>query len=182
MEVHLEQSPPELSDQHLTYQAQQGDRGAFSELVRRHYAAIYRVCFRILFDKDDAADATQEVFLRAFKNLGSFRGGSTFKTWLVRIAVNTSLTARGQQTSDASFDELAVQPSLSAEADVMRIEALVQLHTALHQLPLNHRIAVILRDLEGYSYADIATAMDVPEGTAKGWVFRGRVQLKDVLT
>lgn len=163
-------------------QAQHGDRGAFGELVRRHHTAIFRVCYRILFDRDDAADATQEAFLRAYKNFSTFHGSSAFKTWMVRIAVNVSLNARSRQRAAVPWDDLARLPSPQAELEVMHIVANLQVQSALQLLPPNHRVAVILRDLEGYSYAEIARALDVPEGTAKGWVHRGRERLKDVLT
>ena len=171
-----------LDDQQLVAQAQRGARTAFSELVRRHHAAIYRVCFRILFDAEDAADATQETFMRAFDKLSTFHSRSTFKTWLVRVAVNVSLNARSQQRDGMPLDELRLPATPSAEAVVLQAETVAQLYRALQALPYKHRVAVILRDLEGYSYADVATVLDVPEGTAKGWVHRGRKRLKELLT
>lgn len=182
METQLDRQPPELNDQQLVMHAQHGDRSAFGELVRRHQTAIFRVCYRILFDREDAADATQEAFLRAYKNLSMFHGSSAFKTWMVRIAVNVSLNARSRQPPVVPWDDLALLPSPQAALEALHIVAHVQVQSALQLLPPNHRVAVILRDLEGYSYAEIALALDVPEGTAKGWVHRGRQRLKDVLT
>ena len=172
----------EADDQGLVAQAQDGDRKAFAELVRRHQAAIYRVCFRILFDEEDAADATQETFLRAYNKLSTFDRRSAFKTWLVRVAVNVSLNARGQQPDRLPLDDLSLPPSPSAESIVMRTEAVGQLYRALQALPFNHRVAVILRDLEGLSYRHVADMLEVPEGTAKGWAHRGRERLKELLT
>ncbi len=172
----------ELDDHVLVAQAQAGDRKAFSELVRRHQAAIYRVCFRILLDAEDAADATQETLLRAYSKLHTFNGRSAFKTWLVRVAVNVSLNARSQRREGVQLDHI-VPPSIpSAESAAMQAEAVSQLYRALRLLPATHRAAVILRDLEGLSYRDVATVLEVPEGTAKGWVYRGRKQLKELLT
>lgn len=172
----------ELDDQQLVAQAQRGDRPAFSELVRRHHAAIYRVCFRILLDAEDAADATQEAFLRAYNKLGTFHNRSAFKTWMVRVAVNVSLNARSQQRDGIPLGDLQLASGPSVESLVVRSEAVAELYRALQALPFNHRVAVILRDLEGYSYADVAAALDVPEGTAKGWAHRGRQRLKELLT
>ena len=172
----------ELDDQQLVAQAQRGDRQAFSELVRRHHAAIYRVCFRILFDAEDAADATQEAFLRAYSKLRTFHNRSAFKTWMVRVAVNVSLNARSEQRDGIPLDDLQLASGSSVESLVVRTEAVAELYRALQALPLNHRMAVILRDLEGYSYAGVAAALDVPEGTAKGWAHRGRQRLKELLT
>lgn len=140
------------------------------------------MCFRILFDAEDAADATQEAFLRAYDKLSSFHNRSAFKTWMVRVAVNVSLNARSQQRDGIPLDDLGLPTTPSAEAVVMRAEAVAQLHRALQALRFDHRVAVILRDLEGYSYADVAAALEVPEGTAKGWVHRGRERLKELLT
>jgi RNA polymerase sigma-70 factor (ECF subfamily) len=151
-------------------------------LVRRHQAAIYRVCFRILFDAEDAADATQEAFIRAYDKLSTFHNRSAFKTWMTRVAVNVSLNARSQQRDGIPLDDLELVSPASTESIVMRAEAVAQLHHALQALPANHRVAVVLRDLEGYSYAEVASALDVPEGTAKGWAHRGRERLKELLT
>jgi RNA polymerase sigma-70 factor (ECF subfamily) len=80
------------------------------------------------------------------------------------------------------LDDLELVSPASTESIVMRAEAVAQLHHALQALPSNHRVAVVLRDLEGLSYADVASALDVPEGTAKGWAHRGRERLKELLT
>jgi RNA polymerase sigma-70 factor (ECF subfamily) len=172
----------ELTDQQLVVHARLGDRHAFGELVQRHHAAIYRVCYRILFDVEDAADATQDAFLRAYKKIDTFHNNSGFKTWMVRIAVNVSLSARSHLKSELPLDTIPLPASLSAETEVMQTEAAAELYRTLQVLPTNHRAAVILRDLEGFSYAEVAVALNVPEGTAKGWVHRGRQRLKDLLT
>ncbi len=179
----VEASPEtEPDDQRLVADAQAGDRGAFSELVRRHQAAIYRVCFRILYDAEDAADATQDAFVRAYKNLSSFRQQSSFKTWLMRIAVNVSLNARSHQRDGVLLDDIMADPAPGVEDIIMQAEAVEQLHRCLQRLPFNHRVAVVLRDLEGFSYREVAIALAVPEGTAKSWAHRGRALLKELLT
>ena len=174
-------------DATLVERARAGDRAAFSALVLRHQTVVYRVCYRILGNPDDAADATQEAFLRAYRRLDSFRGQSAFKTWLMRLTVNVSLNERDRRKptvplDGASHDE---QPDLAIPDPatvLVRAEAARQLHQALQHLPSNHRAAGVLRDLEGFSYAETATALGVPEGTAKGWSHRGRARLKDLLT
>lgn len=181
--IDVDTSPEtEPDDQRLVADAQAGDRGAFSELVRRHQAAIYRICFRILYDAEDAADATQDAFVRAYKNLSAFRQQSSFKTWLVRIAVNVSLNARSHQRDGVLLDDIMVDPARSVEDMVVQAEAVRQLHRCLQRLPFKHRAAVVLRDLEGFSYREVAIALAVPEGTAKGWAHRGRALLKELLT
>lgn len=171
-----------VSDAALVERARAGDRGAFNVLVRRHQVVVYRVCYRILGNGDDAADATQEALLRAYRRLDSFRGQSAFKTWLMRQTVNVSLNERERRKETVPFDESRAAAMPDPASDLARAEAATQLHQALQHLPPNHRAAVVLRDLEGFSYVETATALRVPEGTAKGWAHRGRVRLKELLT
>ena len=168
-------------DAALVARAQAGERGAFSLLVRRHQATVYRVCYRVLGDREDAADATQEAFLRAYRKLDTFAGRSAFKTWLLRLAMNVSLNERARRKSAVVLDEAATAPTPGPEGEVLRLESVAQLRQALQLLPPNHRAAVVLRDLEGLSYAEAAAVLDVPEGTVKGWAHRGRERLKDLV-
>lgn len=87
----------ELDDFELVKRAQDDDRKAFSELVRRYQLVVYRSCYRILGDREDAKDASQEAFVRAYRELDTFRGRSTFKTWMLRLAINVSLNERGRR-------------------------------------------------------------------------------------
>ncbi len=169
-------------DAALVARAQGGDHAAFAELIRRHQAVAFRVCYRVLGDREDATDATQEAFLRAYRRLDTFLGQSTFKTWFMRLTINVALNEREQRKQHVPLD--AAPPLVSAAHDgaLSRIEATAHLHQALQALPPNHRAAVVLRDLEEFTYAETATALGVPEGTAKGWAHRGRERLKDLLT
>lgn len=170
------------SDTALVERIRMGERAAFDLLVRRHQAIVYRVCYRILGEQKDAADATQEALLRAYRKLDTFRGQSAFKTWLMRLTVNVSLNERERRKATLPLDEdhLATMPDQAA--DPSHAESALQIHQALQQVPPNHRAAVVLRDLEGFSYAEVAIALGVPEGTAKGWAHRGRSRLKNLLT
>ncbi|MDQ3854840.1 MAG: sigma-70 family RNA polymerase sigma factor [Chloroflexota bacterium] len=172
----------ELEDAELVDRARKRDRKAFSELVRRHQDAVYRVCYRVLGDAHDAEDASQDAFLRAYDRLDSFQGRSAFRTWALRLAVNVSLNLLERRRSAESLSEDSESPWPGPEAEVVRLEAASEVHSALQQLPPNHRVAVVLRDLEGESYREIADHLDVPEGTVKGWVHRGRRRLKELLT
>lgn len=178
----------DVDDVALVTRARAGERGAFSTLVRRYQATVYRVCYRILGDPEDAEDATQEAFVRAYRKLDLFQGQSAFKTWLLRLAVNVSLNERGRRRPLASLDGVVVpdgaygSPAPDPEAEALRSEAAAQLHRALQVLNPKHRAAVILRDLEGLTYPEVATLLAVPEGTAKGWAHRGRLRLKELLT
>ena len=174
----------ELDDDALVEQARDGRRRAFSELVRRYQAVVYRSCYRILGDREDAKDASQEAFIRAYRKLGTFRGRSTFKTWMLRVAVNVSLNERGRRKlprADVSFAESVAGPE-SPEADLMTSEAATQVHRALQLVRPDHRAAIVLRDLEGLTYRETAEVLGITEGTAKSWVHRGREGLKGLLT
>ncbi|BBL79190.1 sigma-24 (FecI-like protein) [Rubrobacter xylanophilus] len=163
--------------------SRRGDRAAFSELVRRHQAAVYRVCYRVLGDPEDARDAAQEAFVRCFTKLGSFEGRSSFKTWMLRLAINVSLNERKSRGRPLppELREAPADPS-GPEDDLVRKEAAERVHRALRLLQPNHRAAVVLRDLEGMSHAEVAETLGVPEATARSWAYRGRLRLKELLT
>ena len=174
----------ELDDGVLVERAQEGDRRAFSELVRRHQAVVYRSCYRILGDREDAKDASQESFFRAYRKLDTFRGRSAFKTWILRLAMNVSLNERSRRElppTDIDWAETIPGPE-AAEAELMKSEVVSQVHKALQFVQANHRAAVVLRDLEGLTYQETAESLRIAEGTAKSWVHRGRKQLKELLT
>ena len=176
-----------LDDATLVKQIQAGDRWAFSELVSRHQTTVYRSCYRILGHHEDAKDATQETFLRAYRKSGAFRGLSTFKTWLVRVAMNVSLNERTSKrkvahsiTSDL-VQEYVASTEEAPEAELMRTEAAVRMHDALELVRPDHRAAIVLREFEGLTYQETAESLGITEGTAKSWVHRGRKQLKKIL-
>lgn len=173
----------ELDDAVLVDRVRNGDRRAFSELVRRHQTVVYRSCYRILGDREDAKDASQEAFLRAYRKLDTYRGQSAFRTWILRVAMNVSLNERGRRgpprTGVAAAEEI---PSLEVpEAELMRAETVAEIHEALQLVRAEHRAAVVLRDLEGLSYQETAESLGIAEGTAKSWVYRGRKRLKELL-
>lgn len=170
------------SDTGLVERIRLGDRAAFNALVQRHQATVYRVCYRILGEQEDAADATQEALLRAYRKLDTFRGQSAFKTWLIRLTVNVSLNERERRKATLPLDDVYSATTPDPATVIAHAETAAQLHQALQDVPPNHRAAVVLRDLEGLSYAEVAIALGVPEGTAKGWAHRGRSRLKDLLT
>lgn len=173
----------ELNDRDLVERAREGGQRAFSELVRRHQTVVYRSCYRILGDREDAKDATQEAFIRAYRKLDTFRGESAFKTWLLRLAINVSLNERGRRNlprADAALAEL-IPGSEAPEVELMRSEAAARIHEALRLVQPNHRAAVVLRDLEGLTYQETAESLGIAEGTAKSWVHRGRKRLKELL-
>jgi RNA polymerase sigma-70 factor, ECF subfamily len=168
----------------LVRRASRGDVAAFTKLVRDNSSLVYRVALRML-GEDDAQDASQEVWVRVWRNMRSFRGESAFSTWLYRITMNTCLSAREKEmrrTSREYGDEmpyLAESPGGEAdpEAAALNAERREEIEAALVHVRAEHRAALVLRHMEGLSYAEIAAVLDVPDGTAKGWVSRGRAAM-----
>lgn len=171
-------------DQALAIRASRGDVEAFRLLVQEHSGLVYRVALRIL-GAQDAQDASQEVWIRVWRNIKKFRGESAFSTWLYKITVNTCLSAyRREQSRQAreigdDLSYLPVPPSIEDEPETAALagERREQLLRALGRVRAEHRAALVLRHMEGLSYAEVAQILEVPDGTAKGWVYRGRAAL-----
>ena len=177
-------------DQAFAIRASKGDVEAFRLLVQEHSGLVYRVALRIL-GAQDAQDASQEAWIRAWKNIENFRGDSAFSTWLYRITVNTCLSARRKEARrkerEFSGDRLPFLPEPSGgdadpEAAALGAQQREELLAALTHVRAEHRAALVLRHMEGLSYAEIAQILEVPDGTAKGWVSRGRAAMLVALT
>jgi RNA polymerase sigma-70 factor (ECF subfamily) len=178
------------TDQELVERTLGGDLGAFEALVDRHRAVVRRVAGRIA-GEDAADDVAQEAFLRAFHRLARFRAEASFRSWLLRITHNVALDALARQRGapvdawpeDGEAAELA--PALPGErtpADRLEVaERRERLAGKLQLLTPPHRAVLVLRDLEGYSYEEIATATDAPLGSVKGRLFRARRELIELL-
>jgi RNA polymerase sigma-70 factor (ECF subfamily) len=171
-------------DRDLVIRASQGDIGAFTKLVQDNSSLVYRVALRLL-GSENAQDASQEVWVRVWRNIRNFRGESAFSTWLYRITVNTCLSVR-QKEARRDERELGDQmPYLpeppggdaDPEATALNAERREEIQDALQHVRAEHRVALVLRHMEGLSYAEIAEVLDVPDGTAKGWVSRGRAAM-----
>jgi len=184
-------------DRALIAQAQAGNMGAFRQLVERHQRRAFSVALALVRDDSDAREIVQEAFLRAFRNLPTFQGSSSFFTWLYRIITNLSIDLMrkpGRQTAD--FDESRMASEDAAEADypmlgrfegsdpaaaVRRKEIAGRLQTALDALPSYHRAVVVMREVEGLSYDDMARAMGVSKGTIMSRLFHARQKLQRAL-
>ena len=169
----------------LVARASRGDVEAFSWLVQEHSGLVYWVARRML-GREEAQDASQEVWVRVWQNLRGFRGESAFSTWLYRITMNTCLSIRQKESRREEREYGAEEmPYLSEpsggeadpEAAALSTERREEIHTALQHVRSEHRAALVLRHMEGLSYAEIAEVLGVPEGTAKGWVSRGRTAM-----
>ena len=172
------------SDEALLAAHLRGDPRAFGALVARHERRIYGLCLRILGNREDAEDATQEAFLAALRKASSFRRAAAFSTWLYRIAVNAATDQarrRGRArlaTLDPEDAGVAVAPG-GELGEVVASAVVVQ--AALARVPEEFRVAVVICDLYRIPYADAAQILEVPVGTVKSRVFRGRLALAECL-
>jgi len=173
-------------DQPLVSATLGGDLRAFERLVERHRDLVFRVVARFVANDHEAEDVTQDTFLRAFHRLERWRGDAPFRTWLLRIAHNTAVTyvtrsgRVAAQSLEEAFGEDSVAPGEPAE-QLERRERRARLDTKLKGLGRAHRTVLVLRDIEGLSYEEIARITDAPLGSVKGRLHRARAELIDVL-
>jgi RNA polymerase sigma-70 factor (ECF subfamily) len=177
----------------LVTELQCGSDSAFDYLVSYYHSSVFNLVYGILGDSEDAADVTQEVFLRVFRGIHGFRRGSSLKTWLYRISVRQALNHRRwcwrhhrQQVSiDAEEEDGRTFELAAGDATPFDQYAAQEMQTsvrrALASVPPLFRSAVILRDLEGLAYEDISEILDVSVGTVKSRILRGRRLLRDIL-
>ena len=168
------------SDESLLAAHLRGDPRAFGTLVARHERRIYGLCLRILGNREDAEDATQEAFLAALRKAATFRRAAAFSTWLYRIAVNaaTDQARRRGRSRLTTLDPEDAGMVADPRSDLGEsVTAAVAVQTALTRVPEEFRVAVVLCDLYRVPYADAAQILEVPVGTVKSRVFRGRAAL-----
>lgn len=160
-----------------------GDVAAFDELMHQHQDRVFGICLRMLRDRDAALDATQETFITVFRKADRFAGRSAFSTWLYRVAVNTcyDATRKAKRNRTESLPEHTDPADDGAIDDLAAVELRPDIEAALANLPEEFRSAVILSDLEGLALQTVADILDVPIGTIKSRVFRGRKLLAGIL-
>jgi len=165
-------------DELLVRRAQRGERFAFEKLVERHEQRLYTLAARVLGSREEAADAVQDALVRAWLALPKFRGDARFSTWLYRITVNAAHDARAKRRAPPV--EEPPDPVDPRDRFAER-ELSGELQRALDALDESYRVAVVLYDVLGCSYAEIAELTEVPEGTVKSRIFRGRSELAERL-
>lgn len=174
------------------YKAQQGDLAAFNQLVMAYQGTAYSVSYRIMGNSETAADACQDAFLKAYKSIKQYEGGS-FKSWLLRIVTNTCYDhLRYKKRRPAtSLDDMTDNPdehnthlvseSEAPEDRVLRGELNDLIQLGINQLPEDQRVVLVLSDVQGMAYQEIAEIIDQPLGTVKSRLSRGRRRLRDYL-
>ncbi len=178
-----------LEEMELVERAKAGDAACFASLVRLYQDRVYSVAYRVLASAEDAADTAQETFLAAWEGLARFRGDSSLYTWLYRIAVNKALARRRSRASKGRFVAGSADGSLDGVADfadgpqvaVERAENARIVQAAISALPEDLRVIVVLRDIEGLEYEEIAEVLEIPLGTVKSRLHRGRLDLRESL-
>ncbi len=177
----------DVSDLSLVRRVQRGDKGAFDALVLKYQHKLVKLVTRYVRNPAEAEDIAQEAFIKAYRALPQFRGDSAFYTWLYRIAINTAKNAvvsRDRSPVDYDFDRDSIDESYdmqgrlkdseTPEGLVLTDEIRQTVNAAIEQLPEDLRTAIVLRELEGLSYEQIAASMGCPVGTVRSRIFRAR--------
>jgi RNA polymerase sigma factor (sigma-70 family) len=181
-----------MDESRVIQEAQQGSLAAFNQLVMAYQGTAYNVAYRVMGQRESAADACQEAFIKAYQAINQYKGGS-FKSWLLRIVTNTcydQLRYKSRRPA-SSLDDLADNPdehntklvngAERPEEQVLRGELGDFLQTGIGQLPADQRIVLVLSDVQGFSYQEIADIIGQPVGTVKSRLSRGRQRLRDFL-
>ncbi len=182
-----------MDDKDIIRQVLNGDNDAFALLVERYQTRLYNLALRMCGNEDDAFDLTQEAFVKAWRNLGSFQQEAAFSTWLFRLTSNVcidflrakkrrttvSLTMREEDSEDSQLD--LPDPAISPEEAVIRSEDRQALARAMNELPVEYRQILTLRAIDDLSYSQIAQVLELEEGTVKSRLSRARARLREKL-
>lgn len=177
-------------DRRLITETLDGRTDAFGDLVRRYQDRLYNAVYRVVDHPDDALDVVQDAFVNAYSSLGSFKGDAEFYTWLYRIAFNTAISQRRKRRTlislESTRDGEAIDPPDQSDetrpgAALERAEGEAVLQEALNRLSPEHRSVLVLKDIEGLKYEQIADVLDVPIGTIRSRIHRARLELKELL-
>ncbi len=182
-----------LTDLELVQRVQSGDKKSFDILVLKYQHKVIGLITRYVHDPDTAMDVAQEAFIKAYRGLKNFRGESAFYTWLYRIAINSAknyLVSQNRRLPDSDIDaeeaeqiggESALKEYASPEHEMLKDEIQAAVTQAIDALPEDLRTAIILRELEGMSYEEIAVTMECPIGTVRSRILRARQSIDKVL-
>ena len=177
----------DVSNSELVKKSQLGDKSAFEELVKRHQELVFSLSFKLTGNRELANDVAQEAFIRAWKAIGKFRGDSTFGTWIYRITVNTAWTLRKKAKKHYSLniedtqEPVVVDEKKDPELVAINSDLSLVLRKALNQIPLEQRIIVELKNIEGRSQKEIADYLDISVTAAKVRLHRAHQKLRNIL-
>lgn len=196
-------NPAPESEHELLDRVRRGDRSAMGALLQLHQTRLYNTCLRMVSNRDDAAELTQEVMLKIVQHIDEYRGGAELSTWMIRIAMNQSIShlrkrkvrravsldgdARNgafpapDDQATALRARLADSRELSPDSRVEREETLERLRQAIAQLDDEYRAVLVLRDIDELDYGQIAEALGLPLGTVKSRLFRARLALRELM-
>ena len=178
-------------DNRLIDECRQGNAAAFGELVARHQDRLFHTVLRLVDNAEDARDVVQVAFLHAYQSLQSFKGDALFFTWLYRIAVNTAISMRRKQRPmlrihPGGEEEAGLDPADPTEANrpghaLEMAEEERRVHAALQKLSTEHRAVLVMKDMEGMKYEEMADVLGVPIGTIRSRLHRARLEIRDLL-
>ncbi len=190
----LKPSPPgDLDDRTLVDLVLDGDQAAYKVLVERYQARVFAVAYGVLHNREDAREVAQEAFIKAYRNLPGFRRDASFYTWIYRITVNLGIDfqRRAYRKRETELDEARItpesahhtgpRPMATPRQNLERKQLAQQIRAAIDMLPTDQRTAIVLREIEGLSYKEIADAMGCAEGTVMSRLFYGRKKLQQIL-
>lgn len=186
-----EQEDVNNDDRRLITESLNGRQSAFGELVVRYQDRLFNAVVRVVDNADDALDVVQDAFVSAYQSLSTFKGDAEFYTWLYRIAFNTAVSLRRRRRSLVSLEtgrdgEAVIDPAdphedLQPGVSLERSEEEAALQAGLNRLSAEHRIVLVLKDIEGLKYEQIAEILEVPIGTIRSRIHRARLELRDLL-
>jgi RNA polymerase sigma-70 factor (ECF subfamily) len=174
-------APIDSTDAELVARAQEGERAAMNALLERHYDRLYTICYRIAGDPADAADGCQEALLAIVRGLPRFDGRSAFTTWSYRVATNACLDEMRRKNRRPLPVEETIEPRDDRPGLAQQVADRVTVDDLLPKLPEEFRVPVVLRDVAGLDYAEIADALQLAPGTVRSRIARGRRQLAKLL-
>jgi RNA polymerase sigma-70 factor (ECF subfamily) len=183
----------------LVTRVRQGDQRAFRLLVERYQRKVFSVALGMLKDKEEAMDVSQEAFVKVYKYLDHFKGDSSFYTWLYRITVNICIDVlrkknalKGEQVefdetvkmdaAEANIGSLGSQLGTNPQKAALRRELADKINAALQEVPEKHRAILLLREVEGMSYEDLARTLGIPKGTVMSRLFHARLKIQKILS
>ena len=179
-----------MNDEDLQFidQCLDGDAAAFGELVRKYQNRLYNTMVHVVGSAEDARDVVQEAFVQAYVKLDSFQRNAAFYTWLYRIAFNTAVSRSRRRRPTVSVEQSRevggiepCDPGEGPDARLQQQERVRQVQAGLASLSEEHRSILVLKEMEGYRYEEIAEMLDIPVGTVRSRLFRARLQLRDKL-